>query len=369
MAENSPITTLTDKREHLVLIVDDLPTNLIYFEEALKTFGHKTIVAANGREGLTKAREFVPDLILSDVNMPEMDGFQLCDAVKADPETNEIPLILVTALDDREALVTGLNKGADDFLIKPVNLSELQARVRNLLLIKDYRDHMKLYTEHLKEMVDLRTNELKKAFDDLKHANTQLRESTYGTIQRLATAAEYKDRDTAIHIQRMSHISKLLSTGMDMDDEFTQNIHYSSPMHDVGKIGTPDHILRKPGKFTQAERDIMEKHTLIGEKILADSEQPLIVMARIIAGNHHEWWDGTGYPRQIKGEDIPMAARIVAVADVYDALVTPRVYKAAWDVNRALEHIESESGTHFDPQIVEILMSNSADVQNLYKTE
>ena len=369
MVENSTIATLTDKREHLILIVDDLPTNLIYFEEALKTFGHKTIIAANGREAFAKAREFIPDLILSDVNMPEMDGFELCDAVKADPETNEIPLILVTAMDDREALVKGLNKGADDFLIKPVNLSELQARVRNLLLIKDYRDHMKLYTEHLREMVELRTKELKKAFDDLKLANSQLRESTYGTIQRLATAAEYKDRDTAIHIKRMSHISKLLAVGLELDKEFTQNIHYSSPMHDVGKIGTPDHILRKPGKFTQAERDIMEEHTLIGEKILADSEQPLIVMARTIAGNHHEWWDGTGYPRQIKGEDIPMAARVVAVADVYDALVTPRVYKPAWDVDRVLEHIEAESGTHFDPQVVEVLLNNSSKVLELYKAD
>ena len=369
MTENTNIAKLSDQREHLILIVDDLPNNLVYFEEALKAFGHKTIIANNGREGLNQAREFVPDLILTDINMPEMDGFELCDAVKDDPRINGIPVVLVTAMDDREALVKGLNKGADDFLIKPVNLSELQARVRNLLLIKDYRDRMKLYTEHLEEMVDLRTTELQKAFDDLKFANHQLRESTYGTIQRLAIAAEYRDHETAAHIQRMSHISRLLAVGMGMDEEFTQNILYSSPMHDVGKIGTPDHILRKPGTFTQAERDIMEEHTMIGEKILADSEQPLIVMARSIAGNHHEKWNGTGYPRQIKGENISIAARIVAVADVYDALVTHRVYKAAWDINRALEHIKSESGAHFDPQVVEVLLDNQSKVEELYKSK
>ncbi|UCH10875.1 MAG: response regulator [Fidelibacterota bacterium] len=354
MTPEEAIQPVSDK-QHLVVIIDDLPSNLLYFNEALNGFGYRTITAENGKKGLEKINAMLPDLILTDVNMPEMDGYGLCEAVKANPATRDIPIVLVTAQDDRDSLIRGLKIGADDFLIKPVKLSELEARARNLLLVKDYRDHMKSYTADLETQVSLRTQELKHAFQELKTVNLQLKESILDTVRRLSTAAEYRDRQTAAHIWRMSHFAQVIAEGMGMPEEFMDNMLYASPMHDVGKIGTPDHILMKEGKLTPEEKEIMAEHTTNGERILSGSDHPLLVMAREIAGSHHEWWDGNGYPRRLKGDDIPLDARIATVADVYDALTTERVYKKAWTPEEAFAHIQSESGTHFDPACVEAL--------------
>jgi putative two-component system response regulator len=354
MTPEEAIQPVSDK-QHLVVIIDDLPSNLLYFNEALTGFGYRTITAENGKKGLEKINAMLPDLILTDVNMPEMDGYGLCEAVKANPATRDIPIVLVTAQDDRDSLIRGLKIGADDFLIKPVNLSELEARTRNLLLVKDYRDHMKSYTADLETQVSLRTQELNNAFEELKTVNLQLKESILDTVQRLSTAAEYRDRDTAAHIWRMSHFAQAITEKMGMSGDFVESILYASPMHDVGKIGTPDHILMKEGKLTPEEKQVMEEHTTIGEQILGGSDHPLLVMAREIAGGHHEWWDGGGYPRRLKGEDIPLTARIATVADVYDALTTKRVYKKAWTPEDAFAHFKSESGTHFDPACVDAI--------------
>ncbi|MEE9464542.1 MAG: HD domain-containing phosphohydrolase [Candidatus Neomarinimicrobiota bacterium] len=340
-------------KNYCILIADDLPSNLAYFNEALSTFGYRTLTAADGREALEQVSSQRPDLILSDVNMPNMDGFQLSSAIKGNPQTCDIPVILVTAMDDRESLAKGLSSGVDDFLIKPVNLSELQARVRNLLLVKDYRDHMHRYTAELEEQVTARTAELKAAFEQLSRANDQLRTASLDTIQKLSTAAEYRDTDTAAHIWRMSHYSGLLARQLALGDEFVDSILYASPMHDIGKIGTPDNILLKPGKFNADEARVMQKHTKIGEQILGISDQPLLTMAREIAGGHHEKWDGSGYPRGLVGEAIPLSARVVALADVYDALTTERVYKAAWEPEEAFKYIQANAGSHFDPVCAE----------------
>ena len=354
------------KPEHYcILIADDLPSNLSYFDEALRTFGYRTITAQDGREALDKIADQVPDLILSDVNMPRMDGFQLSTSIKDDPRTCDIPVILVTAMDDRESLAKGLSSGVDDFLIKPVNLSELQARVRNLLLVRDYRTHMRRYTAELEEQVAARTADLKQAFEQLSQANDQLRHASLDTIRRLSTAAEYRDTDTAAHIWRMSKFSHAIARQLALGDEFTDAILYASPMHDVGKIGTPDNILLKPGAFDPDEQKVMQQHTLIGENILGDSGHPLLAMARTIAGGHHERWDGSGYPRGLAGEDVPIAARVVAVADVYDALTTERVYKPAWSSEKAFELIRQSAGTHFDPHCVAAFLDIQGEILDL----
>lgn len=355
--------------KHLVIIVDDLPSNLIYFNEALTTFGYRTVTAANGKEGLEKVNALIPDLILTDVNMPEMNGYELCAAVKGNPVTKDIPIILITAQDDRNSLIQGLDTGADDFLIKPVNLSELQARVRNLLLVKDYRDHMKRYTSELETQVAMRTAELNNAFVELKAVNLQLKESILDTIQRLSTAAEYRDKETAAHIWRMSHYSQIVARSLGLSSEDVDNILYASAMHDVGKIGTPDHILLKTGKLTADEKQIMDEHTLIGESILGGSNYPLLELAKEVAGGHHEWWDGTGYPRQLTGENIPVAARIVAVADVYDALTTKRVYKDAWTADEAFAHIQAGAGTHFDPTCVAAIVNSRSKIEDIQRSD
>jgi len=304
----------------------------------------------------------LPDLILTDVNMPEMDGYELCEAVKGNPATKDIPIILVTAQDDRISLVRGLSIGADDFLIKPVNPSELQARVRNLLLVKDYRDHMKRYTAELETQVSIRTQELHQAFEQLKQVNLQLRESTLDSIRRLSTAAEYRDTDTGAHIWRMSLFSQVVARKLDLPSDVVDNILYASPMHDVGKIATPDNILLKPNKLTNEEWSVMEQHTLIGEQILTGSDHPLLAMASEIASGHHERWDGSGYPQGLSSKNIPQAARITAVADVFDALTTKRVYKDAWPADKAFEYIRSQSGSHFDPACTDAFLQSRAEI-------
>ncbi|MFB0515286.1 MAG: HD domain-containing phosphohydrolase, partial [Candidatus Neomarinimicrobiota bacterium] len=328
-------------------------------------FGYITITSENGRQGLEKINAMLPDLILTDVNMPGMDGYELCKAVKENPATEDIPIILVTAQDDRQSLVRGLSIGADDFLIKPVNLSELQARVRNLLLVKDYRDHMKRYTAELETQVSIRTEELHQAFEQLKKVNLQLKESTLDTIRHLSTAAEYRDTDTGAHIWRISHFTHAIAHQIGLSSELVDKILYASPMHDVGKIGTPDHILLKPGKLTRDEKKIMERHTLIGEQILKGTDQPLLTMACEIAGGHHERWDGNGYPRGLAGEEIPLTARIVTVADVFDALTTKRVYKEAWPAEEALDYIKEQSGFHFDPTCVDAFLKIKDEILDL----
>ena len=360
MTQSSPESQ--GKNQHLIIVVDDLPSNLLYFNEALHGFGYQTITAENGRDALEKIAGVAPDLILTDVNMPVMDGYALCEAVKGAEATKDVPIILVTAQDDRDSLVRGLETGADDFLIKPVNLSELQARVRNLLLVKDYRDHMKLYTVHLEDEVAARTHDLNNAILELKSLNLQLKGSIQDTIQRLSVAAEFRDSDTADHIWRMSHYAQVVAKTLGLRQEEVENILYASPMHDVGKIGTPDQILLKKGKLTPEEKKIMDEHTIIGERILSGSDHPLLVMAREVAGGHHEWWDGSGYPRHLRGDNIPLNARIVAVADVYDALTTKRVYKPAWSIDEAFDHIREGAGTHFDPTCVSAILDSREEI-------
>lgn len=353
-------------KKHLIIIVDDVPSNQAYFSDALASFGYSTIMAENGVDALAKIKEVTPDLILTDINMPVMNGYELCEAIKQDPLLTDIPIILVTAQDDRDGLVRGLDLGADDFLIKPVNIHELKSRVRNLLLVKDYRDHMKWYTAELEGQVEKRTNDLNMAFEELKNVNAQLRHATLDTITRLATAAEFRDQETASHIRRMSKYSHLIAKAMNLDDEFVENIIYASPMHDIGKIGTPDHILLKSGSLTADERKIMQDHTIIGEQILVGSDHPLLLMANKIAGSHHEKWDGSGYPRGLSGENIPLPARVVAVADVFDALTTRRVYKSAWTPEVAMDYILKASGAHFDPECVRILFAAKDEVMEVY---
>ncbi len=362
------MTEAKEENRHTIVIIDDIPSNLSYFDDALNEYGYDTIKAANGRIGLDKIIATLPDLILTDVNMPEMDGYELCEEVKKNPATSNIPIILVTAQDDRESLVRGLRIGADDFLIKPVNPSELQARVRNLLLVKDYRDHMKRYTAELETQVGVRTRELHKAFDQLRQVNFQLKGSTLDTIRRLSTAAEYRDTATGAHIWRISHYSQLIAREMELSPDEVEDILYASPMHDIGKIATPDHILLKPGKLTEAEWSIMEEHTLIGEQILNGSNQTLLAMAGDIASGHHERWDGSGYPRGLSGEDIPLSARITAVADVFDALTTERVYKDAWTSDKAFKYIKEKSGSHFDPRCVDAFLDSSVEVLRIQQT-
>ena len=348
-----------------ILVVDDDERNLKVVSAMLAPLEYDVILARDGIEALEMVEKEKPDVILLDIMMPKMDGFEVLKILKENEETKIIPVVMVTALKEVEDRAKALELGADDFLTKPVEKLELRARVKSLINVKRYYDHMRNYQKELEEEVEKRTLELKEAYKKLKRASLD-------TIYRLARAAEYKDEDTGAHIQRVSHFAEIVARKMGMDENFCENILYSAPMHDIGKIGIPDHILLKPGKLTPEEWEIMKKHTIIGAKILEGSDVEFIKMAEIIALTHHERWDGKGYPKGLKGEEIPLPGRITAIADVFDALCSKRPYKPAYPIDEVLKIIKEEEGKHFDPKVVSAFFSGIdeiLDIKERFKNE
>jgi putative two-component system response regulator len=330
-----------------ILVVDDEERNLRLIETILGPLGYELVLARNGEEAIEKARRTNPDVILLDVMMPGMDGYEVVRKLREGEETKLIPIVMVTALSEVQDRVKALEVGADDFLTKPVERTELIARVRQSLKVKAYYDHLKNYQRELEAEVRRKTEELRRALSNLKSASLE-------TIYRLSKAAEYKDEETGAHILRMSHYAALVAKEMGMGDEAVEAILYAAPMHDIGKIGIPDRILLKPGKLDPEEWAIMEQHTIIGATILEGSSSEFIRLAEVIALTHHERWDGTGYPRGLKGEEIPMAGRIAAIADVFDALTSRRPYRREpYPLDLAFAVIENGRGSHFDPDVVD----------------
>lgn len=338
-----------------ILIVDDEDRNLRLMAALLAPLGYAVEFAHDGEEALVKAEQTSPDLVLLDVMMPGLDGFEVARRLKEDVGTRIIPIVMVTALQDVESRVRALEAGADDFLTKPVDKIELRARVRSLLKVKAYSDHMRNYQQELEAEVDKRTQELQRAFKRIKAVSLE-------TIYRLSRAAEYKDEDTGAHIRRMSSYTAAVARKLGLPEDKVESILYASPMHDVGKIGIPDRILLKPGKLDADEWEIMKEHTVIGGKILAGSMTKFIKLAETIALTHHERWDGSGYPNGLKGEGIPIAGRIAAIADVFDALTSRRPYKEPFPVEKAFSIIREGRGTHFDPQVVDAFFAITTEI-------
>jgi putative two-component system response regulator len=301
-----------------ILLVDDEPSNLKVLRQLLHE-DYRLLFARSGEDALTLAEQQQPDLILLDVMMPGMTGYEVCACLKDRSRTRTIPVIFVTALKDSVDEAYGLELGAVDFISKPIVPAILRARVRT---------HLSLVRA-----------------DALTEAHLQL-------IQKLSRAAEYKDNETGQHVLRMSHYSRLLALASGFSESAANDLLHASPMHDVGKIGIPDEILTKPGKLTAEEFEVMKQHPLIGAEILGDSSARLIRLARSVALTHHEKWDGSGYPHGLSGEEIPIEGRIVALADVFDALTSKRPYKEPWTLERTLTHIREQSGRHFDPTLV-----------------
>ena len=334
------------KAKPVILVVDDQPQNVELLEAYLVPQGYEIVKAANGEGALEKLSGNQIDLILSDVMMPGMDGFEVTRRIRQDDKNRLLPIILVTALRETEDRVKGIEAGCDDFLSKPVDKMELLARVRSLLKVKAYNDLMSNYRKELESEVARRTQELQRAFERIKAASLD-------TIYRLSMAAEYKDEDTGAHIRRVSRYSAAVARRMGLDDSTIEAILYAAPMHDLGKIGIPDLILVKPAKLDPAEWEIMKQHTVIGAKILTGSDAEFIRLGETIAQHHHEKWDGSGYPNGLKGEEIPIAARITAIADVFDALTSKRRYKEPFSVEKSLAIIREGRGSHFDPDVVD----------------
>ncbi len=318
-----------------ILVIDDSP---IALEQTITLLCDTYLVRAanSGRVGLEYAANGpVPDLILLDVEMPEMNGYEVCRRLKADPATRDIPVIFLTAHGEGEQQSRGFDLGAVDYVVKPIEPVVLRARVGAHIKSSQYTHLLSQYTHELEQQVAERTADLK--------------ESRHQIINRLMRAAEYRDNETGNHVIRMSHYARLIAKAMGMDERFVDLLYAAAPMHDIGKIGIPDSILLKPGKLDPEEWVIMRKHPVIGAKILGEHDDELLQMARIVALNHHEKWDGSGYPNQLKGKTIPLAARIVAIADAFDALTSKRPYKEADSIEVAASKIEEDFGKHFDP--------------------
>ncbi|HWR58413.1 MAG TPA: response regulator [Thermodesulfovibrionales bacterium] len=354
-----------------ILVVDDEELNLRFMTSMLRAQGYAVDTARNGKEGIDKVSSFQPDVILLDIMMPEMDGYEACERLKSREEASNIPIILVTALDDRESRLSGFKAGADEFLTKPVDRVELTLRIQNLLKVKEYGDFLRDYNKTLETMVNQRTLQLEKAYGEIERAHESIRSGYLDTIYRLTMAAEYRDEDTANHLRRISFFSQLISKELKMPEVFVDVVFYASPMHDIGKIGIPDAILLKPDRLSPPEFELAKIHTTIGGKILHGSESEILIMAEKIALTHHERWNGTGYPMGLRGEDIPLEGRIVTLADQYDALRSRRTYKIGMDhIDVVKVLIEGDGRTmpeNFDPEILEVFRKREREFAMIYE--
>jgi putative two-component system response regulator len=347
------------KDKPVILVVDDQFQNIELLEAHLVPQGYEIVTAASGEEVLDKLSENPIDLILLDVMMPGMNGFEVTRRIRQDNAHRLLPIILVTSLRETEDRVKGIEAGCDDFISKPFEKVEILARVKSLLKIKAYNDLMRNYRKDLETEVAVRTEELKQAVERIKAASLE-------TIYRLSKAVEYKDKDTGEHIQRMSLYSAALARRMGLSESMIETILYAAPMHDLGKIGIPDEILLKPTGLNPAEWEIMKQHTVIGAEILNGSDAEFIKMGEIIALSHHEKWDGSGYPNGLKGIEIPIAGRITAIADVFDALTSKRPYKEPFCVEHSLDVIRKGRGIHFDPDVVDAFFAVQDEILTVF---
>jgi len=344
-----------------ILIVDDEARNRDGLKAMVEALGFRAETASDGIEAVTKLRLDI-DLVLLDAMMPGMDGFEVAKRIRQNQETSDVPIIMITALGDKKDRIRAVQAGVSDFLSKPVDFTELEVRMASLLKIKEGQDALKRYQMELEERVERRTSDLRAALKEVTEAQRQTNQAHLDTIRRLVVAAEYKDEDTAAHIQRMSHYCALLGRNLGLSPGEAEILLHASSMHDVGKIGIPDAVLLKPGKLDPDEWKIMKEHTLIGDRILKDSPSEYLREGEVIALTHHEKWDGYGYPRGLKGKDIPLWGRICAVADVFDALTSDRPYKKAFPNEKAFAILREGRGAHFDPEVIDVFFDRLGEI-------
>lgn len=340
----------------LVVIVDDQATGRRVLQHIIGSIRPELeiVTFADATEALRFIATREPDLIVTDYVMPKMDGVTFLRRLRALPGCADVPAVVVTIRNDQQLRNEALDAGATDFLSRPVDKHECRARCRNLLLM---REQGKLIADRARLLEDR-----------VVEATEVVRARERETLLRLARAGEYRDSATGDHVLRIARCARLLACGLGLDDSVCGDIELAAPMHDIGKVGIPDSILLKPGRLTAAEWEVMRRHTIIGYDILKDSPSPFLRLGAEIALSHHERFDGKGYPHGIAGEDIPLAARVVSVVDVFDALVSARPYKRPWTAEEALREIRGDTGTRFDPRCVGAFVEVFDEIQNVVST-
>ncbi|WP_018413188.1 HD-GYP domain-containing protein [Methyloversatilis thermotolerans] len=335
-----------------VVVVDDAQVNLTLMSALLgKLPDARPTCFLSPFDALAHCRHHDPDLIIIDYMMPDMDGIELIHRLRSTPTLQQTPILMVTADHEREVRYRALESGANDFLTKPVDRIEFTSRVKNMLSLRRGQVALAQHASMLQE--------------EVRRATAEIYERERETLNKLARAAEFRDPETGAHILRMAHVAALIAQELELDADLQEGLLIAAPMHDVGKLGTPDHILLKPGRLTPEEFEIMKRHASIGHEILKDSASPYMQLAATIALTHHEKYDGSGYPRGLSGERIPLVGRIVALADVFDALTSERPYKKAWDIDRAHAFLIAGRGSHFDPACVDAMMARWDDVLDI----
>ena len=360
-----PQSTSALSRKRILVIDDDEGIRKIT-EMLVEGLGHDVESARDGVEGLAKLHLGI-DLVLLDVVMPGLDGFDVCRRIRQDPAGKDIPVIMVTTLETREHRLHAVETGANDFIAKPVDETELRVRTTSLLKMKAAQDEVRRYQNHLETMCEERTVSLRKALEHMAEAQRMAYQAQLETVERLAILAEYKDKVTGRHIQRMSEYSAAIARGLRLPPSEVELILHASRMHDVGKIAVPEAILRKPAELDTHEWKVMRQHSAIGSRILENSSSQILQAGRVIALHHHERWDGRGYPAGLVGSDIPLWGRICAVADVFDAVTSERPYKPAFSNDEALQILRDGKGKHFDPRVIEVFFECLDDILAIQK--
>lgn len=367
----------TENCEPTFVIVDDDPVNIEVLRCHLESAGYQNVIhTTDPKEAADLIDVEQPDVVLLDVVMPEIDGIAILKSIRANARTARLPVLIMTASNCVETRGECLDAGATDFLEKPIHPFELLPRIRNALVVKAHQDHLERHAAELELRVAMRTAELSLAQREM--------------VRCLARASEYRDNETGLHILRVGRYSVILANQLGLRDDYAEDLGQAAQLHDIGKIAIPDTVLCKPGKLTPDEFDVVKahsaagetileplgddeiemyrSHTDIGARVLEGGQSPILKLAAQIARNHHERWDGTGYPEGRSGEEIPLSGRIVALADVFDALTTKRVYKEAFPFDRSCDIIRSESGKHFDPTVVAAFVESIEDFKIIYES-
>ena len=337
-----------------ILIVDDKIENIKLLNSFLEKEGYRLRNALDGETALMSIETKHPDLIILDINMPKMNGFEVCEKLKSNERTASIPVVFISALNDLDSKIKAFNVGGIDYIIKPFASEEVLARVKTHLELSDYQ-------HNLETKVAIGLKEIRSLNNDLELTQDEM-------IVTLASILDAKDDDTGKHVTRVAEFSKLLAELYGVEREMSKMIYKAAPLHDAGKVAIPDHILNKVEKFEPEEWETMKTHAMRGYEIFCNSTRPILKMAATIAKEHHERWDGKGYPEGLAGKDIHIAGRIVILADIFDALTHKRVYKDAWSFEDALTYIVNNSGSIFEPKIVNLFEENFEKFKSIHKS-